>query len=181
MRANATGAYDFVGLVAGDYQLEAEAVGFATYREALTISPAQAMTRAVILQVGTLEETITVKDDGGTSAPSLAKRVAAPTAKRCEPSAAGGRILPPVKIADLRPRYPQNLRDQSAGGLVQLQVVIGPDGLVKSVDVTSTPNQEMADAAVDAVRQWEYTPTLLNCVAIDVHMGVLVNFMARQQ
>ena len=38
--------------------------------------------------------------------------------------------------------------------------------------MVSAPDPGLATAASDAVKQWEYTPTLLNCAPIEVRMGV---------
>jgi protein TonB len=60
-------------------------------------------------------------------------------------------------------------------GVVILEAVIGPNGNVTDVQVLrSVPLLD--DAAVEAVRQWVYTPTLLNGVPVPVIMTVTVNF-----
>jgi TonB family protein len=57
-----------------------------------------------------------------------------------------------------------------------LQAVIGTDGRVKSVEVVSPVQPEMEEEAIAAVSQWEFSPTYLNCQAIDVRMFVTVAF-----
>jgi|TARA_Y100000031_G_C7944646_1_gene258686 protein TonB len=60
-------------------------------------------------------------------------------------------------------------------GVVILEAVIGPDGRVRDVRVLrSAPLLDRA--AIAAVRQWEYTPTLLNGVPVPVVMTVTVTF-----
>jgi TonB family protein len=178
LRSNAAGAFELVGLTAGDYQLDVFGPGFAGYKETLTVSPGQTIVRNVQLKVGSLEETITVVD--GPDAPSSPRR--APDSLRqpkpCTPSGAGGQIRPPRKTADVRPRYPQNLRAEHAEGVVQMQAVIGADGTIKEVHVISSPYEDLSASATEAVRQWEFTPTLLNCTPIEVNMSVRVNFRA---
>jgi TonB family protein len=57
------------------------------------------------------------------------------------------------------------------------QAIIGRNGAVSSVRVLSAQvHPDFAIAAVDAVRQWRYTPTLLNGVPVDVVMTVTVRF-----
>lgn len=59
-----------------------------------------------------------------------------------------------------------------------LEATIGPTGAVTDVIVLrSVPLLD--EAAVDAVRQWQYTPTLLNGVPVPVIMTVTVNFSLR--
>jgi protein TonB len=60
-------------------------------------------------------------------------------------------------------------------GVVILEAVLDENGNVKSVRVlTSKPLLD--DAAIRAVRQWRYTPTLLNGIPVPVLMTITVNF-----
>jgi protein TonB len=60
-------------------------------------------------------------------------------------------------------------------GVVILECTISPQG--KVVAVKTVRGVPMLDeAAIQAVRQWEYTPTLLNGVPVPVIMTVTVNF-----
>ena len=71
--------------------------------------------------------------------------------------------------------YPTVAQAARVQGVVILEAVIGPDGKVADVKVLrSVPLLD--DAAISAVRQWEYTPTLLNGVPVPVIMTVTVNF-----
>jgi TonB family protein len=91
------------------------------------------------------------------------------------PIRVGGNVKTPAKIRDVRPVYPQEALDAGVSGVVILEVVIDSLGLVKSVRVLrSIPLLDQA--ALDAVRQWQFTPTLLNGVAVPVIMTVTVNF-----
>jgi TonB family protein len=62
------------------------------------------------------------------------------------------------------------------GGAVFLEARIGTDGFVREVVAVEAPHADLAKAAVDAVRQWQFTSTLLNCVATEVVMMVRVTF-----
>ena len=95
-----------------------------------------------------------------------------------EPVRVGGNISAPVKTKNVDPRYPEVARAARVSGVVILEAVIGPDGRVTDVKVLrSVPLLD--DAAVLAVQQWEYTPTLLNGVPVPVIMTVTVNFQLR--
>jgi protein TonB len=60
-------------------------------------------------------------------------------------------------------------------GVVILDVVVGPEGRVDQVRVLrSIPMLDQS--AVDAVKEWEFTPTLLNGTPVPVLMTVTVNF-----
>lgn len=105
-----------------------------------------------------------------------AKADAAARAKAARaPMRVGGQIQPPAKTKDVRPVYPAAAKTARVAGTVTIEATIGPDGKVVDAKVVrSTPLLDQA--ALDAVRQWEYTPTLLNGVPIPVVMTVNVNF-----
>jgi periplasmic protein TonB len=91
------------------------------------------------------------------------------------PVRVGGKLQPPRKIKDVKPVYPDGALPSRSQGAVVLDVTIGPDGKVKDVKVIhSVPTLDQA--AIDAVRQWEYTPPTLNGAAVAVIMTVVVNF-----
>lgn len=90
-------------------------------------------------------------------------------------SRVGGSIQPPRKVTDVRPVYPQEARDANVQGVVILEAVIGTDGRVTKARVLrSIPMLDQA--ALDAVQQWEFTPTALNGILVPVVMTVTVNF-----
>ena len=174
-----TGRFEIIGLPEGPYVLEAEIPGFRTFREKLTLD-GQDVNRDITLLVGSLTETISVTRGGGT--PSFeGQRARSPRPATCGPSETqtaggavriGGQIRTPMKIRHVSPVYPEG----SAPGIVRMDAVIGIDGLVQETKVTNDASPALAQAAVDAVRQWEFDPTLLNCVAIPVMMTVTVDF-----
>ena len=98
-----------------------------------------------------------------------------PPPPKQEPVRVGGQIKEPKKIKDVRPVYPPIAQSARVQGVVILEATIGTDGKVKDVKVLrSIPLLDQA--AIDAVRQWEYTPTLLNNVPVPVIMTVTVQF-----
>jgi TonB family protein len=64
----------------------------------------------------------------------------------------------------------------AVAGQVVLDTRIGPDGSVVDVRVVGEAHPDLAQSAIDAVRQWEFDSTLLNCVPIEVPMRVTVSF-----
>jgi protein TonB len=87
----------------------------------------------------------------------------------------GGNIKVPVKTKDVEAVYPALARAARVEGLVIIEVTIRPDGKVKDAKILRS--MPLLDAAaLDAVRQWEYTPTLLNGSPVSVVMTVTVNF-----
>jgi protein TonB len=87
----------------------------------------------------------------------------------------GGNIKPPMKTKDVRPTYPPIAQSARVQGVVIIEATIGPGGKVQDARVLrSIPLLDAA--ALDAVRQWEFTPTLLNGVPVPVIMTVTVQF-----
>ena len=75
----------------------------------------------------------------------------------------------------MKPVYPEVALASKVQGIVILEAIIGKDGTVVSARVLrSVPLLD--EAALDAVRQWEFTPTYLNNVPVEVVMTVTVNF-----
>jgi protein TonB len=98
-----------------------------------------------------------------------------PTMVPQRPVRVGGQIKAPTKVRNVAPSYPDLARQSRIQGMVILEAVISPSGSVEDVRVLrGIPLLD--DAAADAVRQWRYTPTLLNGVPVAVVMTVTVNF-----
>jgi TonB family protein len=87
----------------------------------------------------------------------------------------GAGIQEPRKTRNVSPVYPPEAVAARVQGVVILECTISARG--KVVSVRTLRSVPMLDAAaIEAVRQWEYTPTLLNGVAVPVIMTVTVNF-----
>ncbi|PYQ12307.1 MAG: hypothetical protein DMF80_19435 [Acidobacteria bacterium] len=87
----------------------------------------------------------------------------------------GGQIKAPKKVRDMAPSYPEVAKQARVEGVVVLEAVISPEGRVNNVKVLRG-NALLDDAAVNAVKEWVYSPTLLNGVPVPVVMTVTVSF-----
>ena len=113
----------------------------------------------------------------GDSAAVIADPIPPPPAP--SPVRVGGNIRPPRKVTDVAPVYPAIARAAGVEGVVILEAVIGEDGAVRDVRVLrSIPLLDAA--AVEAVRQWRFTPTLLNGEPVPVVMTITVAFRLRR-
>jgi periplasmic protein TonB len=95
-----------------------------------------------------------------------------------EPSAplrVGGDITPPKKIYDVAPIYPVMAQIARVSGFVIIEATIGPTGEMLDAKVLRG-NPLLDAAALDAVRRWRFTPTLLNGKPVAVVMTVTVDF-----
>jgi protein TonB len=75
----------------------------------------------------------------------------------------------------VEPAYPAEALRQKIAGTVKLHVVIGANGGVQSAEVIDGPAL-LADAALRAVEQWRYDPTMLGGIAVEVEEGVTLVF-----
>lgn len=179
VRSDAAGHFEFIGLPYGTYLLEVNAAGFAPFREELAVA-ATPLQRAVLLQVGSLMETITISGPAGAPrSPRPFVEPPAPDLTRCVAGPTGGTIEPPMKIRDVRPVYPAAWYDAGVEAHLVLDARIGTDGAIRDVRAVAPAHPDFETAAIDAVRQWRFTQTLLNCVPIEVNMTVHANFVPR--
>jgi protein TonB len=128
----------------------------------------------------------TAADKAATDAKSVRERAEAEEAKTAKVAAArreklakairvGGQIRPPVRIKEVAPVYPAVARSARVEGDVVIEATIDEEGkvadarVVKSVPLLDT-------AALDAVRQWQYRPSLLNGVPTPVVTTITVKF-----
>jgi TonB family protein len=179
-RTNDNGVFELAGLAAGDYELETKLMGFRPMQLTVSLIAGRNVRQDLKLRVGSLSETVTIQAAVGTRTPAERARPADVQSvprpvMQCRPSGSGGEIKPPMKIKNVNPTYPDN-PDGSIEGVVLLEGTIGTDGRMNSVRVTKSPHPELSRAALDAIEQWEFTPTLLNCVPIEVEMHATMNF-----
>jgi periplasmic protein TonB len=101
-----------------------------------------------------------------------------PVARRVEPQPpvrVGGIIRQPQKIHHVAPVYPEIARSARVSGIVILEALLAEDGTVRDVRVLrSVPLLDAA--AIAAVHEWRFTPTLLNGTPVPVVMTVTVAF-----
>jgi protein TonB len=92
------------------------------------------------------------------------------------PLRVGGGIKPPRKIKDVKPAYPPGVLAEQMRGTVVIEATIDTGGKVCSAKILhSVP--ALDQAALDAVRQWEYAPSLLDGLPVAVVFTVIVNFV----
>jgi TonB family protein len=165
-----TGRFQIASVAPGKYVLSASIPGFRPLREEFELRDARDWDKAITLPVGALQESISVRST----------RITAPAAPRPQgpaPVRVGGNIRAPQKVHDVKPIYPDSMRAAGRDGLVMLDAVINEDGSVSSVRVVGGDvHPDFATAAVEAVRQWQFTPTLLNGRPVEVVMTVKVAF-----
>jgi TonB family protein len=98
-----------------------------------------------------------------------------PPASQTAPLRISGVVMQ-TKLVQTSPlKYPEVARKKNIQGTVELDVIIGPDGKVKSVKVSDGP-KELTKAAANAVKHWRYQPTVLKGKPVAVETVVDVSF-----
>jgi periplasmic protein TonB len=86
-----------------------------------------------------------------------------------------GRIAEANLVYDVAPKYPPEAGRERIEGIVVLMAVIGKDGTVRDVRVESGL-PVLAQAAIEAVKQWRYRPYLLNGEPVEIDSQITINF-----
>jgi protein TonB len=94
---------------------------------------------------------------------------------RRAPIRVGGVVQAAKIVRQVTPVYPPPARQARISGTVRIEAVIGRDGIIQSLQVMRG-HPWLAQAALDAVRQWVYRPTLLNGEPVEVLTQIDVNF-----
>jgi beta-lactamase regulating signal transducer with metallopeptidase domain len=200
------GGFEFRDVRPGAYTLQAVLPGFKNLRVPVTVAADAAHTRSLVMSVGTLQETITVT--GVRGAPSTEPPTARAARETIDWSArnrpvladvmaeiarnssfkagtVGGQIKAPTKTRHVNPIYPASAQSTGVEGVVSLVARIGVDGQViealqaRESDANPPVHPDLVAAAIDAVYGWQFTPTYLNNVPVEVQMTVSVQFSLR--
>ena len=99
----------------------------------------------------------------------------------CTPSAPPAPAVPaaqPVRaVRTPPPAYPEALACEGVGGLVELMVTVGTDGRVGNVGLKRASGQRLFDeAAIAAVRDWEFAPATRGGKPVSTTISVPMNF-----
>ncbi len=176
------GRFEFVDLEPGEYSLGVSAPGYARLFRRLSLGAGAQVEQELVLELGSLEETITVTDVNETPPPRTISDAALARYRRNRTR--GGTIVPPIKTRDQAPVYPASVRGSGFEGKVVLEALLKTDGTVGVVQILApvdpatmtTVYPDLARAAVEAVGGWRYEPTLLHGVPVDTRMTISIDF-----
>jgi protein TonB len=93
-----------------------------------------------------------------------------------DPIVMNAEVQKPVLIKKVIPVYPPAALRGRIQGVVLLQAVISKTGSVEDVTLLQSTNRLLTQAAIDAVKQWEYKPALLQGRPVRVYFNVTVEF-----
>ena len=111
--------------------------------------------------------------------PPPAKVVAQKAAAPAEPVRVSTGVQAAKLIKRVMPVYPELAKRARISGTVRLMGIIAKDGTVEKLELVSGPPM-LAQAALEAVRQWVYQPTLLNTQPVEVIAPIEVRFILNQ-
>jgi len=172
-RSGSDGSYRVPGLAAGKYDVHYLAKGFtAVQRQSVAVAEGGEVNLQVVLRLGEVRERLQVTGQGQPR-PDAAM---APSRIRV-----GGNVQAARLIHQIRPAYPSQARSQGRQGNVLLQAVISKEGDVLSASALEGADPEFTNAALEAVKQWRYQPTLLNGQPVEIITMIEVNFTLSPQ
>jgi periplasmic protein TonB len=88
----------------------------------------------------------------------------------------GGGVSAPSLIYGPEAEYSDEARRAKYQGDVEVDIIVGPDGLVKFARVVRDPGMGLADKALEAVRQYKFKPSLREGKPVAVHVTVEAAF-----
>jgi TonB family protein len=170
--SDAAGNFVFKALPSGEYEMKVEKKGFEAYRvPRVVLERGRELLQNVILGVaGPAEDVDVVAERSRTAARG-------PAGNKVPRVRLGGEVQAAKILSKKTPVYPENAKATGEQGTVILHTVIGMDGTPLSLRVMNEQvDPELARAALEAVSQWRYQPTLLNGQPIEVDTTIKVNF-----
>jgi len=171
-RANAAGEYLFASIPPGRYALEFRARGFAVLKTQAALTAGIATRADGQLSIGQISESVQVRGQKPPAPTPAPTPLVAPQRIRV-----GGMVQAAKLISQVRPEYPADLQRAGVQGTIMMQAIISKTGDLLVVEVKSaSANPELANAALAAVRQWHYEPTLLNGEPVEVITTITVDF-----
>jgi TonB family protein len=170
--SNAPGQFQLTQLSAGEYGLALSLSGFRTVRGSVNVKAGSKSAVTFEMALGSVSEQVNVR----APAPVVVTEPPQPAAANvATPIRVGGSIRTPRKTLDVRPIYPPDANAAGLEGDIYIEAVITREGNVADARVVQGVPL-LNRAALEAVRQWRYTPTMLNGVPTDVSMTVRVSF-----
>ncbi len=170
--SNARGQFEFGQLPAGEYTLSLSLIGFKTARGSVSVKPGARSSVTFEMGIGSLSEQVSVR----APAPVTPNQLPPPANPNvATPIRVGGSIQEPRKIHNVQPVYPAAASAAGLEGDIYIEAVVTREGTVASARVVQGVPM-LNQAALEAVRQWRFTPTTLNGVPTDVSMTVRVSF-----
>lgn len=169
--ADLAGRFSFQNIPAGHYSIEVSVPGFKRRTIDFNLRPGANAQVNALMAIGNITETVEVV--GTRPAAATTSHVsAAPQRIRI-----GGNVQISKLVRQQRPVYPFDAQQEGVEGTVVIQAIISKTGDTLNAKVVNTSiDSRLAQAALDAVNQWKYQPTLLNGEPVEVLTTIEVHF-----
>ncbi|HEX5410376.1 MAG TPA: M56 family metallopeptidase [Terriglobia bacterium] len=173
-RTGQDGNFGFPGVPPGRYRLEFAKPGFArTLTGEFDLGPSRDLHQNFTLNLGWVSQEVVVRGHRPAEA--------APAHPRPPHRIRVGGLVQAAKLVQfVKPAYPESAEKQGTEGTVILRSVIGTGGQILSLEPYNGADPALTKAAMNAVRQWSYQPTLLNGAPVEVATTVTVVFRLDQ-
>jgi TonB family protein len=173
--SNAEGSFVFNALPAGEYEMKVLKPGFSPYvAPNVLLEPSRDLGMTVKLEIGILTESVDVQAQGSPKAKPSTETAEKPKPTRIR---IGGNVEFAKVLTKVQPIYPESAKAAGAQGSVVLHAIVSKDGRPLSVEVLNSHiDPDLARAAVEAVNQWRFQPTLLNGEPVEIDATVTVSF-----
>jgi TonB family protein len=169
------GQWSFPSLATGMYTVEVQAPGFRTFSKQVSVSQGVNNVVNSNLIIGRSSESVTVTAARPNASAGVTSSAGVQSSSR--PIKVGGNVEPAKLIRHVAPVFPESARDQGIQGSVTFEAIIDKAGFILNTQLVSPyAPPDFVQAALDAIKQWQYTPTLLNGEPVDVLTEITVNF-----
>jgi TonB family protein len=170
--SDAAGNFVFKALPSGEYEMRVVKKGFEPYRvPRVALERGREASQNVTLGVTGTSEDVDVVAKGTGAADGSKTGTKVPLVRL------GGEVQAAKILSKVTPAYPAVAKAAGIQGTVILHAIIGMDGKPLSLRIINDQvDPELARAALEAVSQWHYQPTLLNGHPIEVDTTINVNF-----
>lgn len=177
---DAEGNFVFKALPAGEYEMKVLKPGFAPYiAPQIILELGHDLVQNAKLEMGILTDTVDVEYRGQRYALKGQPENSPSTETTEGPKRIriGGNVEAAKVITKVQPIYPESAKAAGAQGTVVLHAIVGKDGTPLALQVLNSQiNPDLARAAVEAVSQWRYQPTLLNGEPVEIDTTIQVKF-----
>jgi TonB family protein len=175
------GGVTFTGMASGDYEIEVRKPGFSSRQGRVTLISGRKIERNLVLQLASVAEMVVVlAKPGGHAGPQRLPN-SQPAVDPCNGSTVPGCVTSPTKLVDARPQYPGSQAANGVSGQVKVEATIGRNGRLKDLRPGTGSEQAFAQAAVEALRLWRFSPARVNGIPVECRITVIAVFDARRQ
>ena len=170
---SATGQWNFDAIPPGTYVVMAQSPGFQIFQRSVAIQPGVVRQLRADLMVGGVAERITVTAQAPEATAQPAPTAQTPT----RPVRVSAGVQPARLLRRTPPIYPQQERDNGVQGYVTFHAVIDKAGFISSTQLaTPYAKPDFVQAALDAIKNWQYEPTRLNGEPVEVMTEITIDF-----